>query len=168
MTMKYRSKNAPKSVTAAEAQKAYQRIDVDPSLNRLIPVRRKKPEDRLIPRINEHQLRRASRADLARLQDLFRGTSPVGRDLYRKTLAGICSRVERDPAAYQETIVYAQCMFNDFPSLEREFKQLFLIERGHKGDFDSVTLDGMAINLVIVETSRLALASKARRSATGA
>lgn len=127
--------------------------DHGPKAASAIPVVRKKRSAWWIPRINEHQVRQAEQAELARLQDLYRGTTPAGRDLYRKTLAGISSRLRRGLST-PETVRYAQDMFKAFPSLEGEFKQQFLIGRD-RADSGWLTLDGMATLLVFSAKVRL-------------
>jgi hypothetical protein len=121
------------------------------SPRRLIPVLRKKRADWCIPRMSEQQVRQAELDELKHLQELFRGTTPAGRDLYRKILCGIRNRLKRPGARIEEVIAYARSEFRTFASLEAEFKQLYLMHRSKRIDPGLITLDRMATVFVIVE-----------------
>jgi hypothetical protein len=54
-------------------------------------------------------------------------------------------------------VAYAQSEFRTFPSLEREFKQLFMIGFGKDPERESLTLDQIAILLAFREKVRLAV-----------
>jgi hypothetical protein len=129
----------------------------------LIPVLRKKRSDWSIPRINEQQFRQEERDQLEHLKEVFRGTTPTGRDLYRKILFGIRRRLERPGTKAEEVMAYARSEFETFASLEPEFKQLFIIDRAEaipQGVAHcSPTLSEIATYLVIIEKLRLALES---------
>ncbi len=129
----------------------------DQTPKRLIPVLRKKRADWSIPRINEQELLQAEQDELEHIQELFRGTTPMGRELYRKILCGIRYRLRQPRVRIKEVIAYARSEFRVFPSLESEFKKQFLMNRGNGIDPGAITLDGMAFILVVREKARLVL-----------
>jgi hypothetical protein len=154
--MKNSYKKAAASVVATKSPTRHAR-DGGQTQNRLIPVRRKKRADWVIPRTHEQQLRQAEKDDLVYAQELCRGTSPQGRAIYSKTCCGITNQLRRAGTRFEEVVAYAQSEFRTFPSLEREFKQLFMIGRSKDPERESLTLDQIATILAIREKARLAL-----------
>src|ERR1035437_8609888 len=81
--------------------------------NRLIPVRRKKRANWVIPRTNEQELRQAEQDDLAYVQELCRGTSPVHGEFVIEMRRG------GDPAPLLlspmlgKLLVHEKCDFSD-------------------------------------------------------
>src|ERR1035437_6179139 len=155
MRMKTTSKKDTASAVPAEPPIGYNASNGGQTRKHMMPVRRKRRDDWCIPRINEQQLLQEERAQLEHLNEIFRGTTPVGRELYRKILCGIRNRLERPDAGIEEVLTYARSEFGTFPSLEPEFKFLFLMDHGKSSDPGSISLDGIATFLVIVEAARI-------------
>jgi hypothetical protein len=125
----------------------------------LIPVLRDKKCAWSIPRVNEGSLLKNEGEALRRLKQRFRGTTPAGRELYRKMLAGTERQLIRG-TKIEDAILYARRQLHAFPSLSAQFKRLFILScrQSQNVNARAITLDGMAT--VLVPRIRASLAIK--------
>lgn len=120
----------------------------------MIPVLKIKCAEWEIPRVGEAQLRQDEDEELRIAKWKFRNTTPIGREIYRKTLCGIRSKLSWPGAKIKEVVKYAQEEFRAFPTLAREFQEIFSLGK-MDADPSSITIDGMAIILVVTESAKL-------------
>ena len=124
----------------------------------LIPVLRDKKCAWSIPRLNEGSRRKNEGEALRCLRQRFRGTTPAGRELYRKMLAGTEHRLISG-AKLEDAILYARRQLHAFPNLSSQFKRLFILScrQSQNVNARAITLDGMATVLVLRIRASLAI-----------
>jgi len=124
----------------------------------LIPVLRDKRCAWSIPRLNEGSRRKNEGEALRCLRQRFRGTTPAGRELYRKMLAGTEHRLISG-AKIEDAILYARRQLHTFPNLSSQFKRLFILScrQSQNVNARAITLDGMATVLVLRIRASLAI-----------